>query len=315
MRIGNSRHEHQEYIMDEELRELEISICSEVLHNEAVHQDLQPLDVLLPDGYEYRVCEYSRSAEDIHAVLRLKNTTEDSARLWIKEFQEKTKTTLRCKKKHKAAGQKNVFHVQLRCHHNTSTRTHTADLRAGSKNTSCPATLTEIVKRVITSRKSRSSDIHAGLYPMIVKLAYNHNHPVLCSDTLKHRDVSEEVKNTFLKLYQANHSPSTALHVVLQGVQKNYGEPDGEGMLLHLEKIIDGYNNSEDMTAKMARVGDNQCIALCTKLMKRVHQNVRTKAFSVVQLVDFLFTRLENVYEQKLLDVANNRWKQAITSR
>ncbi|KAK3887599.1 hypothetical protein Pcinc_008303 [Petrolisthes cinctipes] len=29
------------------------------------------------------------------------------------------------------------------------------------------------------------------------------------------------------------------------------------------------------MTAKMARVGDNLCIALCNKLMKRVHQNVR----------------------------------------
>ncbi|KAK3889775.1 hypothetical protein Pcinc_006336 [Petrolisthes cinctipes] len=29
------------------------------------------------------------------------------------------------------------------------------------------------------------------------------------------------------------------------------------------------------MTGKMARVGDNLCIALCTKLMKRVHQNVR----------------------------------------
>ncbi|KAK3889776.1 hypothetical protein Pcinc_006337 [Petrolisthes cinctipes] len=180
--------------------------------------------VLLPDGYEYRVCEYSRSAEDIHAVLRLKNTTEDSARLWIKEFQEKTKTTLRCKKKHKADGQKNVFHVQLRCHHNTSPRTHTADLRAGSKNTSCPATLTVIVKRVITSRKSRSSDIHAGLYPMIVKLAYNHNHPVLCSDALKHRDVSEEVKNTFLKLYQANHSPSTALHVHKYDLSEDYSE-------------------------------------------------------------------------------------------
>lgn len=114
-----------------------------------------PSQVLLPDGYEYRVCEYSRSAEDIHALLRLQNTTADSARLWIKDFQEKTKTTLRCKNKHKATGQKNVFHVQLRCHHNTSPRTQTADLRAGSKNTNCPATLTVIVKRVSTIRKSR----------------------------------------------------------------------------------------------------------------------------------------------------------------
>lgn len=59
---------------------------------------------------------------------------------------------------------------------------------------------------------------------MIVKLAYNHNHPVLCSDALKHRDVSKEVKNTFLKLYEANHSPSTALHIYKYDMSEKYGE-------------------------------------------------------------------------------------------
>ncbi|XP_050730793.1 uncharacterized protein LOC127005721 [Eriocheir sinensis] len=41
----------------------------------------------------------------------------------------------------------------------------------------------------------------------------------------------------------------------------------------------------------------------------------RTKAFNVVQLVHFLFTQMEKVYEHKLLDVANNRRKQSLASR
>lgn len=118
-----------------------------------------PPQSLLPDGYEYKVCEYSKSEANIHAVLRLKVTTEDSARAWINEFQEKTKTTLRIMSKHKATGQKNVFNIHLRCHHNTVPRTHTADFKNGSKNTNCPATMTVIVKRVITHRKGKYSTL------------------------------------------------------------------------------------------------------------------------------------------------------------
>lgn len=63
-------------------------------------------------------------------------------------------------------------------------------------------------------------------------------------------------------------------------------------------------------------VRGNNTNNFCEAAMKVLKDKIffRTKAFNVVQLVDFLFIRLENVYEQKPLDVANNRWKQAITS-
>lgn len=58
---------------------------------------------------------------------------------------------------------------------------------------------------------------------------------------------------------------------------------------------------------------NNYCEAAMRVMKDKIFY--RTKAFNVVQLVDFLFTRLEKVYEQKLLDVANNRWKNSLTSR
>lgn len=110
---------------------------------------------LLPEHYQYTVCEYSSTAEGICAVLRLYVTTEAGARTWIKEFEEKTKTTLRTRWKHTPTGYKNVFQVNLGCHHNTRPRSKTADSRRGSKNTNCPANMNVVVKRTDTKRKSK----------------------------------------------------------------------------------------------------------------------------------------------------------------
>lgn len=288
--------------MDAKLR-----ICQEESHASAPYDDVQPLDALLPDGYQYTVCEYSKSVEDIRAVLRLHITTEYDAHMWVKKYQEKSLTTLRSEWKTKPTGQKVIFHEQLRCQHRTKPRSESADLKAGSKNTNCPSTLAVTVKRVITNRKSKSKDVHATTLPMTVMLAYNHNHPVNCPDALKHRDVSDEVTKIFCKLYEANHTPATALQAYKYDIyedqnqdfvltsadrsvcpdlqwcfrlyykqfKKNYGEPDGEKMLLHLEKSIDQFNTPDNITVKMAKVGDDICVGLCTDLMKRVHKYVR----------------------------------------
>lgn len=42
---------------------------------------------------------------------------------------------------------------------------------------------------------------------------------------------------------------------------------------------------------------------------------LRTKAFNVPQLLDFLTTRMSRYYEQRLVDLANNRTERVIQSR
>lgn len=48
---------------------------------------------------------------------------------------------------------------------------------------------------------------------MIVNLKYIHNHPINCADVLRHRDVSEQVKDKFLYLFKLGHTPASALEM------------------------------------------------------------------------------------------------------
>ncbi|XP_071962543.1 uncharacterized protein [Antedon mediterranea] len=227
--------------------------------------------------------------------------------MWLTSFTNKTKTTLRIRRLY-LSGKKNIHKVYLRCHHNTFPRNSLANEKSGSKNTDCPASMVITVKREVTNRKSRSSDTHLHNFPMMVHLSYNHNHPILCADTLRHRDVSDIVTKKFVDMFKTGHSPSTALlahkhdleeehtddYVVVAAdraecpdqqwcyrlyykiFKESYGEPDGEAMLRDLEaKIQQVCSTHNEEVAKIKRVGENVVVAICTPLMKRVHRYVR----------------------------------------
>lgn len=59
---------------------------------------------------------------------------------------------------------------------------------------------------------------------MEVRLNFTHNHPVQSASALKHRDVSDEVKEIFINLYKSLHSPSTALHTYKYDLFEEYGD-------------------------------------------------------------------------------------------
>ncbi|CAL9690696.1 unnamed protein product [Knipowitschia caucasica] len=153
----------------------------------------------------------------------------------------------------------------------------------------------------------RSTNAHLPEFPMIVNMRYIHNHPINCADALKHRDVSDEVKETFLKLFKAGHTPSSALEIhkydmqtedqddfvfnsadrakipdlqwcyrlYYSTAQKAYGGCN-VNMLENLESLIERLNLEHGETViKMNVTIDNQLIvAMCTPLMKRVLQMV-----------------------------------------
>ncbi|XP_071947221.1 uncharacterized protein [Antedon mediterranea] len=282
-----------------------IEICQ--FHNP--NSDIQLLQNILPSEYSHTICEFEEVPElngKFKSVLRLNLTTEVEANTWLQAFQDTSKDTYRISRKHiPKKSTKVVYTLDLRCQHNTLPRTSTADQRAGSKNTKCPATVAITVKKIISNRKSRSSDIHSNSMPMIVRLNYTHNHLVNSADILKHRDVSPFVIEKFKVLYESGHSPSTAMiahkfdmqeehgddYLLVSGdrsqspdtqwcyrfynktFQHHYVKPDCESILVDLKRNIEVYNTEEVICTMEEEVsGGNICVALCTTLMKRVHR-------------------------------------------
>ncbi|XP_063868277.1 uncharacterized protein LOC135104676 [Scylla paramamosain] len=126
------------------------------------------------------------------------------------------------------------------------------------------------------------------------------------ADALKHRDVSEDTIEIFKNLYAKGHSPASALNTHKLDMQlqhekdyvyeaadrancpdiqfchrlyrkifdKTYGAASGEQMLHDLEAAIESYNSEQgEVCGKIKDINGKIVIALCTPLMKRVHQN------------------------------------------
>lgn len=65
----------------------------------------------------------------------------------------------------------------------------------------------------------RSTDDHMPHLPMMVQMNCTHNHPIMVADALKHRDVSEDVKEKLLGLFRNGYSPAKALDLIKYDLQ------------------------------------------------------------------------------------------------
>lgn len=140
-------------------------------------------------------------------------------------------------------------------------------------------------------------------------MRFIHNHDQGTSASLRHRVPSEAITRIFEDLFLKNHSPSSALQsykfdlkskygydyfkVSADGsicptqkwiydlyykiFKKEYGDPDGEGMLSAMENFIEEYNvECGDRCAASKRSEIGYCVAFCSQLMKRVHTMLET---------------------------------------
>ena len=62
---------------------------------------------------------------------------------------------------------------------------------------------------------SRSTDPHLPSYPMIVEITNIHNHNLHVADAVRHHDVGAPAVRKLTKLFEAGHSPSTALDTLM----------------------------------------------------------------------------------------------------
>lgn len=70
----------------------------------------------------------------------------------------------------------------------------------------------------------RSTDPHMPAFPTLVHITNEHNHNLHVPDALRYKDVGPEAIQKLKKLFEAGHSPSTALDVLKYDLQLELGD-------------------------------------------------------------------------------------------
>ncbi|KAK0149276.1 hypothetical protein N1851_010189 [Merluccius polli] len=163
------------------------------------------------------VCDYKTISEtgdhvNFRATLRMTLSTEDEIKLWLKSHT----VTWRVDRTDPGKGQKVIFKVDFRCQHKTRPR-GIEKVPGRSKNTNCPAKMTVTLLPTL-----KSTDPHMPTFPTIVTICSDHNHNIYVADALRHRKVGDKTKGT--KLFEAGHSPNSALDVLKYDLQVEHGD-------------------------------------------------------------------------------------------
>ena len=61
---------------------------------------------------------------------------------------------------------------------------------------------------------NRGADLHLPQFPTEVVITFTHNHPVMCADALKYRDVSEDTKQRLTELFKRKYGPTQAVEML-----------------------------------------------------------------------------------------------------
>jgi hypothetical protein len=158
-----------------------------------------------------------------------------------------------------------------------------------------------------------AKDVHFNI-PACVVVKFHHNHDLDSVEVLKKRDVGPDVRAKFEKLFEAGHSPSSALEthkydlqmeegsdfaaklndrrycpdiqwcfrIYYKMFEAEYGPMSLVEMALSLQQRVDQFNGElGERTVAFHAVEDYVVIAVCTPLMKRVHRSVGQSAHSV----------------------------------
>ncbi|KAK0131669.1 hypothetical protein N1851_014550 [Merluccius polli] len=138
-----------------------------------------------------------------------------------------------------------------------------------------------------------------------ITICNDHNHNIYVADAVRHRDVGDKTKGKLTKLFEAGHSPSSALDVLKYDLQvehgddyvfatadralcptleycyscshqifcQEYGSSEGVEMAVALERQIEQYDiECRDQCAKATTSsGKWLLVVICSPFMKRVH--------------------------------------------
>ncbi|XP_061685697.1 uncharacterized protein LOC133506021 isoform X2 [Syngnathoides biaculeatus] len=251
--------------------------CLHCKQTESGNTNCQPLEKLLPEGYEHLVCTYQNIAEgQFRAQIKLRITTEDEVHKWLEDFQSSSLLTWRKSKtypQHLHTGGQNAYRVDLRCHHKCGSNSKAVPKK--TKNTSCCATMYLVLKREMHSknRLSRSQDPHIkDGYLFNINLRHEHNHRLFCSASMKRRDVSSETIDKLKLLFESGHSPSAALETIKHDLQDQEGN-DSQGESIDEAPSTGSSKTSGTSSGEGLKAGLQQFYRTMTKKLEHDPEN------------------------------------------
>lgn len=250
----------------------------------------------------HKMTTYDES-EMLTAEVRVNLKSKEEALKWLEDFKKSSFTDWRVRRNFKENTKCIIYKKGFRCHHNTLSQYRHNTKQAHKKQTECDASISITVKNY---NMTRSSDKYLKSYPCEIIIQHCHNHPTVAGDSARYRRPSPAIIELFTDMFRRGHSPSTALHthqydiqiaypdtffeVLGDGAQcpnmqwcyhlyrkifqKEYGAPTGIAMVESLKAAVQKYNEEcGSLCAKVETFQDSDIvIALCSPLMKRVHQ-------------------------------------------
>ena len=268
-----------------------------------IHPSLQY--VLPPeDDYSYVVETYQEiggvhvtgDSPHFSATIRINLITEEDAKQWMEKMSNHSTCTYRTTKTVKTSNKRVKCKFVKHCQHfakklSPKQKEKSALSRAKkrakapfasqlrNKKTNCPSSFTLVVQ-IPTKTQKKKADTkpyllsHCG----VLKVTFDHNHPIGAAHTLSFRDVSKETKKELTDMFEMGHNASSARHaheqrllyeaevnkqVLLADRAQNpnpqdvyrlydkwrlgsYGNDNGNGLFEKLQQAVDTYNNQNE---------------------------------------------------------------------
>ena len=247
---------------------------------------------MLPQQYTYVVKEYNEIELEVFAgapqqafscTVLIDIETDDEASEWLKRFSENTATTYRVARGSKHTGCKTVYKTDCICQHKRKYSTKPKknvepSISGRNKKTNCPSKFTLTIYRYYENSRSKFSITKT--HRCVLKLVWNHNHPLSSAHTLSFRPIGQDTLQRYNHYFHLGHGASSARHYHVQKLQiendedkiqqlladrsinpnesdvhrvfrawreRNYGKDNGKEMFDKLQELVDNYNSENSI--------------------------------------------------------------------
>ncbi|KAK3911088.1 Methanogen homoaconitase large subunit [Frankliniella fusca] len=274
-------------------------------------KNFQRIHEYLPQTFDYIITSLEEKDLEWKALVRANINTKEEVELWLEEYQFLSSCDYRIRDNRKE-NNRHVWKKIYRCHFKVpqpkTQHTSKRKIERPSKNIDCPANMRISIKN---KDMKWSGDDLLQKYPCEIMINHSHNHYVDSKEALRRRRPPTEIVQKFSEMFQnGHHSPSSAVATHKMNLQtelgdnyfltaadrskcpdvkwasrlyykifkKFYGAADGEEMLKSLEDYIKKYNDKQESVCAAYQTLDDKdiIIAVCTPLMKRVHEKLRS---------------------------------------
>ena len=165
-----------------------------------------------------------------HLKVRINLENEEQAKKFLNQMMEHSFCTYRITRMSKKPAMKRVaYKIEMHCQHfrkglskkdkenlalsQSKKAKKPLTLHVRNKKTQCPSRLTLTGKVPTKKQLVATNKAYLKSHKAILKISFNHNHPITSAYALSFRTISAETRQKFFELFNNGHSASSARHI------------------------------------------------------------------------------------------------------